>query len=341
MDSEPEDCNGSKDLELLVEMNGDLKSPQKNGNHDILVEQNSDKHISSNTSSDGSSSKEEDPLSVKKVNKTTTSENTNATETEKVNNDKEKSDASISDEASSLSKPKVDTNGDAQVQTLSKDGKPLIQRRMSLRSRAMPKKYADAEGSDEEPKDPLATKDPLEIPLSKSTVLIRNASTPSQLTVTKSTNKSPIKLTKVTRPPPELIKAPIANKISISSATSVTIVPRAKENHSTNNSGYVVVDTQSILKGKASVTASTVPASVTVSAVPSLPKSVPKLAPTSATVLAPVNKKPASSANNNSASLPDPFESLGEFFKFMVYFSFFVYLFFSNDYINFDYRLGR
>lgn len=317
MDSELEDCNDSKDLELL-EMNGDLKSPQKNGNHDMLTDQNSllpDEHISSNTS-DGSSTKEEDPLSVKKINKTTTSENKIvATETVKVNNDKEKAGASISDETGSQSKPKADTNGNAQVQTLSKDGKPLIQRRMSLRSRAMPKKYADADGSDEEPKDPLATKDPLEIPLGKSTVLIRNASTPSQLTVTKSANKSPIKLTKVTRPPPELIKAPIANKISISSTTSVTIVPRAKENHSTNNSGYVVVDTQSILKGKTSIVGSTVPASVTVSAVPSLPKSVaPKLASTHATVSAPVNKKSTSSANNNSASLPDPFESLGELF---------------------------
>lgn len=323
MDSELEDCNGSEDSQVLVEMNGHLKSPQKNGNHDgdnQTADQNSllpDEHIGSNTSRDDTcAKKEEDPLSMKKANKTT-SENKIVTGTVKVNNDKEKRGAGISDEGNSLSKPKADTNGDAQMQTLTKDGKPLVQRRMSLRSRAMPKKYADAEACDEEPKDPLATKDPLEIPLCKSTVLIRNAPTPSQLTVTKSPNKSPIKLTKVIRPPPELIKAPIANKISISSATSVTIVPRAKENHSTNNSGYVVVDTQSILKGKTSITASTVPASVTVSAVPSLPKSVPKLAPTPVNVSTPVNKKTVSSAN--SSSLPDPFESLGELFKLVVF----------------------
>ena len=316
MDSELEDCNNdsnSKDLELAA-MNGGVKAPQKNGKHEALGEKSllPGNHVSNNIKIDGSSC--EDPLSVKKINKTASiSEIKGVSDNVIVTIEKSTAGTSIAEEVKSSCKPKEETNGDVQVTILSKDEKPPIQRRMSLRSRAMPKKYADADGGDEEPKDPLATKDPLEIPLGKSTVLIRNSSAPSQLTVMKSPSKSPIKLTKVTRPPPELIKAPIANKISISSATSVTVVPRSKENHATNNSGFVVVDTQSILKGKTSLAVNThVPASVTVSAVPSLPKAVPKPSPTPSPASAPVVKKSASSANNNSTSLPDPFESLGK-----------------------------
>ena len=205
-----------------------------------------------------------------------------------------------------------DVNGDTKNETPSKDkkGGNLPQRRMSLRPRAAPKKYTDAElSSDEEVKDPLATKDPLAIPIllgkNSSTVLIRKSPT----AVTVKTNKPAMKVTKVTRPPPELIKAPISNKISISPATTVTVVPRSKENPS-SNSGFVIVDTQSILTGKGPVAISSAPSSVTVSAVPSVPKPTPRPA-TAATIVGP--KKPAV-VHSNAVSLPDPFESLGNFF---------------------------
>ena len=222
-----------------------------------------------------------------------------------------------------------ETNG---KETTGKDGNPPAQRRMSLRPRAAPKKYADNEQSsgDEQKSDPPVAKDPLEIPLGKnsSTVLIRRSPT-AAIAMLRSppVNKSPIKpMTKVIRPPPELIKAPINNKISISPATSVTVIPRSKENSATpsNKSGFVVVDTQSILKGKSSVPVNSVQASVTVSAVPSPLRAA---ALTSKSVTAPASsntaRKNTPSINANAAAAtaistqPDPFESLGKITVFL------------------------
>jgi len=215
-----------------------------------------------------------------------------------------------------------DTNGDLKSGEVSKedskDGQP--QRRMSLRPRAAPKKYKDPEvSSDDDLNDPLAVKDPLAIPISKSaaTVLIRKSPT-TLVGAPKSVGKTPIKaIGKVTRPPPELIKAPASSKILISPATTVSLVPRSKEN-SKQSGGFVIVDTQSILTGKgpvavssATITATTTAAaatpSVTVSAVSTKQTSSNKLiAPSILTT------KKAPPAQVNSASLPDPFESLGK-----------------------------
>ena len=206
-----------------------------------------------------------------------------------------------------------DANGEAKKEEVGKEEKEkgsLPERRMSLRPRATPKKYKDTEiSSDEEGvKDPLATRDPLAIPSNKNATAVLIRKSPTTVTTPKVGSKAPIKLTKLTRPPPELIKAPLSNKISISPATTVTVVPRSRENTS-SKSGFVIVDTQSILTGKGPVAVSSVPASVTVSAVPSLStvRAQTKLMP--ASVLAP--KKAALV----QPSLPDPFESLGTAFK--------------------------
>ena len=73
--------------------------------------------------------------------------------------------------------------------------------------------------------------------------------------------------------------------------------------------GFVVVDTQSVLKGKNAAPVSNVPASVTVSAVPPIPKVMPK--PIPPPVSSSANRKNTNSSSSNSTSLPDPFESLG------------------------------
>lgn len=211
-----------------------------------------------------------------------------------------------------------DTNGDLKSGDVSKedskDGAP--QRRMSLRPRAAPKKYKDPElSSDDDLDDPLATRDPLAIPLSKSatTVLVRKS--PTTLVGTpKPGGKTPVKAAgKVTRPPPELIKAPTSSKILISPATTVSLVPRSKEN-SKPTGGFVIVDTQSILTGKGPVAVSSAATggsaaaapSVTVSAVSTKQASSNKLIAPS--ILA---SKKTAPPQVNSASLPDPFESLG------------------------------
>jgi hypothetical protein len=204
---------------------------------------------------------------------------------------------------------------------------------MSLRHQAAPKKYAEADRSgDDDVKDPLVSaKDHLKIPLQKKspTMLIRKS--PIAAEVVKSTPKSvsPDKMTKVTRPPPEFIKALILSKIPISSA-SLTSMPQSKENDS--SSGFVVVDIESILKGKNAAPFSNFPASATVSAVPISyisPKVMPKPIPPPVSTSA--NRKSTNSSSSNSTSLPDPFESLGmltiylfnfifDFNKYMVYF---------------------
>jgi hypothetical protein len=92
------------------------------------------------------------------------------------------------------------------------------------------------------------------------------------------------------------------------------VVPRSKENNS--NSGFVVIDTQSILKGKNAAPVSNVPASVTVSAVPPTPKAMPKPIPPPVTSSA--SRKSTNSSISNSTSLPDPFESLGIRFIYFV-----------------------
>ena len=183
---------------------------------------------------------------------------------------------------------------------------------MSLRHQAAPKKYAEADRSgDDDVKEPLVSaKDHLKIPLQKNspTMLIRKS--PIAAVVVKSTPKSasPDKMTKVTRPPPEFIKALILSKIPISSA-SVTSMPQSKEKNS--SSEFVVVDIESILKGKNAAPFSNVPASATVSAVPLIPypKVIPK--PITLPVSTSANRKSTNSSSSNSTSLPDPFESLG------------------------------
>ena len=313
MDSETEDSssiNGStKDVEEKMEINGEVNTPQENGKHPIVVADDSplDEQVA------GKSACEmlEDPISVIKAHTVENDQTGQQIELSELDSTHPLHKEEFADET------KADANGEVKsVSLLGKDGKPIIQRRMSLRPRAAPKKYADADASsDDDLKDPLATKDPLEIPLGKnsSTVLIRKSPI-AATTLLKLPSKSPVKMTKVTRPPPELIKAPILSKISISSATSVTVVPRSKENNS-NNSGFVVVDTQSILKGKTAATVSNVPASVTVSAVPSTPKPVPKPAPPPVTSSANRKSTISSNSNNSSSLLPqDPFESLGNTF---------------------------
>lgn len=286
MDSEPEvDCNKSDNSvdKVCPKANGEVDTQQLNGKH-LLVAAVTDDSL---TTGEQVSNKCE------------------AQESPKLDRDQEKHEVQEGD--------KSQVNGEEK--SLGKDGKPLVQRRMSLRPRAAPKKYADAEAnnSDEdvrtEPAVLVAAKDPLEIPLGRnsSTVLIRKSG-PVAATVTVS--KSPakllanpaVKMTRVTRPPPELIKAPILPKISISSSTSVTVVPRSKDNSTT--SGFVVVDTQSILKGaNTSVTVSAVPA-----AVKPQPVAVPTPPYTPVPSHPPQRKKLPSSHN---ASLPDPFETLG------------------------------
>ena len=311
MNSDPEDCskiNDSEDAEMKVEINGEVNALQENGKHSTDLADDSsplDGHVAGKSESGTSC---EDPVSVIKVNTGETNQDGQKKELicEEVHSTRSLQKEEIADQA------KVDANGEAKsVSALGKDGKPIIQRRMSLRHRAAPKKYAEADrSSDDDVKEPLVSaKDPLEIPLGKnlSTVLIRKS--PIAAVVVKSPPKavSPVKMTKVTRPPPELIKAPILSKISISSATSVTVVPRSKENNS--SSGFVVVDTQSILKGKNAAPVSNVPASVTVSAVPPIPKVMPK--PIPPPVSSSANRKNTNSSSSNSTSLPDPFESLG------------------------------
>ena len=137
-----------------------------------------------------------------------------------------------------------------------------LQRRMSLRPRSAPKKYVDVESdSDEEVPiqkfPPDLPKDPLAIPLGKnsSIVLIRKPTgggdsgasiSPVKYGSPAASNNNQkshgVKLTKVTRPPPELIKAPISQqqqhhaKLSVSPATTVTVVPRTT-NRESNSSG--------------------------------------------------------------------------------------------------------
>ncbi len=319
MNSDPEDCSKTNDIpeddEMKVEVNGEVNIPHENGKHLIVVPDDSSLLEEQTAGKSKSGSSSENPKSVIKVN--TGEPNQDGQEKELVC--EEVGSTQSSQKADLVDEAKVDVNGEAKgVPALAKDGKPVIQRRMSLRHRAAPKKYAEADkSSDDDIKDSSASaKDPLEIPLGKnsSTVLIRKS--PVAAVVVKSPPKSvsPVKMTKVTRPPPELIKAPILSKISISSATSVTVVPRSKENNS--NSGFVVVDTQSILKGKNTAPVSNVPASVTVSAVPPTPKAMPKPIPPPVTSSA--SRKSTNSSISNSTSLPDPFESLGIHFIYLV-----------------------
>lgn len=311
MDSELEDGsninNSIGDDENQVEINGEVNTPQENGKHEVIVADDSPLIIEQDGKSDNDEASDEDPISVNNSIKEGT--NQIALRKELSSKDVHSIQPIQTDELNDGIKA-GDANGEAKG-NLGKDGKPIVQRRMSLRTRATPKKYADTEGSnDDDLKDILAAKDPLEIPLGKnsSTVLIRKSPSVA-VTVQKTPLKSPVKMTKVTRPPPELIKAPILSKISISPATSVTVVPRSKENNS-GNSGYVVVDTQTILKGKNPTQVSNVPASVTVSAVPIPPKPLPKSLPSVAST---VNRKSTLSASiPNPSSLPDPFESLGK-----------------------------
>ncbi len=323
MDSEPEESSSindfTKDVEGKMEINGEVTTPQENGKHTVAVANDSslqDEQVPCKSASREFCEFSEDPISVIK---STTTEKDQIGKTNELCITEEVDLTQSFHKEEFLDESKADANGEVKgASVLGKEGKPVIQRRMSLRPRAAPKKYLDADGSSDDDKDPLAPKDPLEIPLGKnsSTVLIRKSPI-SSTTLLKTPPKSPVKITKVTRPPPELIKAPILSKISISSATSVTMVPRSKENNS-NNSGFVVVDTQSILKGKNAATVSSVPASVTVSAVPQIPKPVPKPAPSPVTSSA--NRKSTTSfSSNNSSSLPDPFESLGTFFLIFLY----------------------
>lgn len=335
MDSEPEDGrnsnNSTSDLKVGVEVNGE-HTPHKNGNHQVTEDALVLPGGQAADSTEKSESSCEKAVPVADSSENSTDERNNsfkdaetisrellseALELKPVNPSRVKPDASKEQQS------KNETNGDANgKESVLKDGKPLVQRRMSLRTRAAPKKYSDDQegvSSDEEmDKDPLAAKDPLEIPLGKhsSTVLIRKSPN-AAVTMLRSPPKSPVKLTKVTRPPPELIKAPLSNKLSISPATSVTVVPRSKENSvASNKPGFVVVDTQSILKGKSSVPAHSVQASVTVSAVAPSTK-----APVSKSVTAPASstasRKSAPSNVHASLSAPsDPFESLGQFSLF-------------------------
>lgn len=311
MDSDPEDCKNMKDSKKdhvkKLEINGEVNTPQENGKHPVILPDDSSLHEESVAGKSENETFVEDPISVIKASSEQVERKT------EVCSEEADSTQSLHKDANDII---VEANGETKsnLQTVAKDGKPLVQRRMSLRPRAAPKKYADAEGSsDDDRKEALAAKDPLEIPLGKnsSTVLIRKSPTVpiAGATILKSPPKSPIKMTKVTRPPPELIKAPILSKISISSATSVTVVPRSKENNS-SSSGFVVVDTQSILKGKNSTPVNNIPASVTVSAVPSAPKTVPK--PVLPPVTSAPSRKSTTPSNSNSNSLPDPFESLGK-----------------------------
>ena len=313
---------------MRVEMNGDNK-PHKNGDHqvteDVLLLPDGPTADSSTKSDEDSC--EDPPVEVEPPKKTPNESSKSYKDAETISRELlsealelKPVNPAVKLDALKEQQSKNDANGDANgKESLLKDGKPLIQRRMSLRNRAAPKKYSDdqeaASSSDEVDKDPLATKDPLEIPLGKhsSTVLIRKSPT-AAVSMLRSPPKSPVKLFgKVTRPPPELIKAPLGNKISISPATSVTVVPRSKENSaSSNKSGYVVVDTQNILKGKSSVPVNSVQASVTVSAVaPSTKATVTKSVTAPASSAA--SRKPASSnAHTASSTPPDPFESLGQ-----------------------------
>lgn len=311
MNSDPEDLkkilDSTEDAEIKMEMNGDVTTPQENGKHQTVVVDGSspvDEEVASISKSAASC---EDSLSVIEAK---TGEQILVGQKKELPSKNVGLEESIQKEK--MDETMADVNGQSKAPSaISKDGKPPVQRRMSLRQRAAPKKYSEADGnSDDDVKDQSASvKDPLEIPLGKnsSTVLIRKS--PIASVVVKSPPKplSPVKMTKVMRPPPELIKAPILSKISISSATSVTVVPRSKENNS--SSRFVVVDTQSILKGKNATSASNVPASVTVSAVPPLPKTMPKPTPPPTTSSA--SRKNITSSNSNSTSLPDPFESLG------------------------------
>lgn len=340
MESEPEDGSNSvvsnSDLELQMDMNGDPNTQQKNGNHELVEDDDAlpDDHTGDVLDSDGNSSAS--TVTSDNSKKGRTSEKNKSLKDDNMVSRELLSEAlelrpvnpAVKSDTVKAQEPKLEINGDANGrELLSKEGKPPVQRRMSLRPRAAPKKYADMEGSsdDELKSDPLAAKDPLEIPVGKNSaaVLIRKSPT-AAVTLLRSPpgNKSPVKtMTKVARPPPELIKAPITNKISISPATSVTVVPRSKENNSdrlvtgsTNKSGFVVVDTQSILKRKSSVPASSVQASVTVSAVPSPPKAAalsarPATAPVSSNASS--RKLPPTNTASTMHSTPDPFESLG------------------------------
>ena len=294
MSSESEDKNKTDDL-------GEMNGVQENGNPKQVSE--GKMTTDEDDASGGKDSKTSDNSSVD-ISVTKDSKATGATEEKPVSNHS-------TEEAGQVS----DTNGDLKSgdtsKEESKDGLP--QRRMSLRPRAAPKKYKDPEvSSDDELDDPLATMDPLAIPSNKNaaTVLVRKSSTTLAVTP-KSGAKIPVKVVgKMTRPPPELIKAPASSKILISPATTVSLVPRSKDN-SKQSGGFVIVDTQSILTGKgpgavSSAAATSAAPSVTVSAVSSKQTSAKVVAPS---ILA--SKKPAP-AQVTAPSLPDPFESLGK-----------------------------
>lgn len=337
MDSEAEDCSSSNvsssDLELRVDMNGDQNTNHKNGDHQVTISEDAlllDIQMTGDNSKSVENSCEDSILVLdnKGIKSSNNSKDEAIISRELISEALELRPVNSGPKTEARKELKSEANGETNgKEATGKDGNPPAQRRMSLRPRAAPKKYADNEQSsgDEQKPDPPVAKDPLEIPLGKnsSTVLIRRSPTAAVAMLrSPPVNKSPIKpMTKVIRPPPELIKAPINNKISISPATSVTVIPRSKENSATpaNKSGFVVVDTQSILKGKSSVPVNSVQASVTVSAVPS-----PLRAATlpSKSVTAPASSNPSRritpSINANAAAAtvtstqPDPFESLGK-----------------------------
>ena len=319
MSSETEDSMNAAEDSHNTEMNGDVPSPAENGNNkenvteDVIVEEKSGEN---NTSKNGSTAdklqKEVGPSddSSRDVSNSHSKDKVEADDSVLVEDDDVIEE--VTNERNGEDKDHLDDESGG------KEGKKGTgQRRMSLRPRAAPKKYVDVEeSSDDDVKDPLATKDPLAIPLGKnsSTVLIRKSLSPTTASVSvKPSGKPPLKIGKVTRPPPELIKAPSLHKLSVSPSTTVTVVPRSKENA---NPGFVIVDTQSILTGKGPVAVSTVPASVTVSAVPPVqvtPKQPSRTtsltASASTTVMTTVKK--TTSSNATAHSLPDPFEALG------------------------------
>ena len=271
MNSDPEHCskiNDSEGAEMIVEVNDEVNPLQENGKYltDLADDSSPLEGNVGGKSKSGASC--EDPVSAIKFITGESNQDGQRKELvcEEVYSTQSIQKEEIADQA------KVGVNS---VSALGKDGKPVVQRRMSLRYRTASEKYAKADrSSDDDLKEPLVSaKDRLKIP--------------------------------VTRPPPELIKAPILSKISIASA-SVTVVPRSKENHS--SSGFVVVDTQSILKGKNAAPVSNVPLSMTVSAIPPMPKVMPK--PISSPVSSSANRKRTNASSSNCTSLLDPFESL-------------------------------
>ena len=347
MSSESEDSVGARDGE--AERNGDAaSSPAENGNDkenlvdDVIVEAQC----------------REDPV------KPLAKESLNPAEREPADTAVEEDQPGRApSQTKSESVDSEPANGDHACDGVG-PGKEALkgpQRRMSLRQRAAPKKYVEVQEESDE--DPLAIPTPnhksVATPTPKSTTSPALTASPTAagrrrleptlklgandgkndvgLVVATSPSlrttpvKAPplaklVKSTSMTRPPPELIKAPTsthtvsasaanAAKLAVSPATTVTVVPRSKENA---NPGFVIVDTQSILTGKGPVAVNTVPASVTVSAVPALSSAGHVLhgrSKSGSSVL--VNRQKAtasllsSSSSGNAAAVTDPFEALG------------------------------